>query len=171
MATETKPPTSVLASTEIGSGTIADIDEDPDSPDANWMVATGNNVDTDVRVDFDTPTDTLTVGADLQEFKSHVRQFDEGQSGTPQVRMELWEAGVLVRAGSDENVTTGGHTLSFTWNANELSAGSGADVECKIIGTKSGGAPGARNAVDYGAVEWNVDYTVGGASRRIVLSS
>lgn len=170
MALETKTPTSILASTDL-SGAVTDIDEDPDSADGNWMVASGNNVNTDVRVDFDTPTDTLTSGADLQEFKAHVRQFDEGQSGTPQVRMELWENGTLVRAGSDENVTTGGHTFTFTWNATELTDQSGLNVECKVVGTKSGGSPGARNTVDVGAVEWNLDYTPSGGppARRVFV--
>jgi hypothetical protein len=161
MASERQAPDAILAQTEL-TGVVGDIDEDPDSPDGNWLVATGNNVDTDVRTSFPTPTGNPTVGAGLQEFKAWVRQYDEGQSGTPDVRIELWENGGLVRAGSDENVTTSGHMVTFTWNANELGTADGSLVECKVVGTKSGGSPGNRNTVDVGAIEWNVDYSVGG---------
>jgi len=143
-------------------GSFADIDEDPDSPDANWMVATGNNVNISVRTSFPTPTGNPTVGADLQEFKAWVRQYDENQGGTPDCRLELWEDGVLVRAGSDTPVPDGGLLISFTWNANELGTADGSLVECNVVGTKSGGAPANRNTVDVGAVEWNVTYDAGG---------
>lgn len=160
MATERQPPDAVLEQTNLTGG-LADIDEDPDSPDTNWMVATGNNVNTDVRVSFATPTGSPTVGADLQEFKAFVRQFDEGQTGTPTARIELWENGVLVRAGTDADVPQGGLLLSFTWNANELGTPDGSLVEMKVVGTKAGGGPSARNTVDVGAVEWNVTYDAG----------
>ncbi len=150
----------MLASTALSNG-LTEIDDDPDSPDGNWMVASGNNANTDVRVSFGTPTGDPTAGTDLQEFKAHVRQFDEGQTGTPQVRIELWENGSLVRAGSNEDVSTSGHTFSLAWNANELATSDGSLVECFIAGTKSGGGPTKRNTVDVGAVEWNVVYTVG----------
>ena len=68
----------------------------------------------------------------------------------------------MVRAGSDENVTTSGHMVTFTWNASELGTADGSLVEMKVVGTKAGGSPSNRNSVDIGAVEWNVDYTVGG---------
>ena len=167
---ERQPPDAVLESNNLTGG-LADIDEDPDSPDGNWMVATGNNVNTDVRTSFATPTGNPTVGADLQEFKAYVRQYDENQTGTPDCRLELWEDGILVRAGSDTPVPDGGLLISFTWNANELGTADGSLVECKIVGTKSGGAPGARNTVDMGAVEWNVTYTGGATYRRRIIES
>lgn len=170
MATERQPPDAVLASTNLSNG-LTEIDEDPDSPDGNWMVASENNVNTDVRTSFATPTGSPTVGAGLQEFKAWVRQFDEGQSGTPEVRIELWENGGLVRAGSNENVTTSGHMVTFPWNANELGTADGSLVECKIVGTKSGGGPSARNTVDVGAVEWNVTYSVGAITYYETLSA
>ena len=66
----------------------------------------------------------------------------------------------MVRAGSDVSVTVAGQVISFTWNANELTGSApflGTNVECKVVGTKSGGSPGARNTVEAGAVEWNSD--------------
>ena len=147
-----------------------DVDDDPDSPDGNWTVATGNNVNTALRCSFGTPTGDPTVGAGLQEFRAQVRQYDGGQGGTPQARVELWESGALVRAGSDTNITSDtGQVLSFTWNANELATADGSAVEIKVVGTKSGGSPGNRNTVDVGAVEWNIDYTAGASPRRILI--
>lgn len=163
MATERQPPDAVLESNGLTGG-LADIDEDPDSPDENWMVATGNNVNTDVRTSFATPTGNPTVGAGLQEFKVWVEQYDENQDGTPDCRIELWENAGLIRAGSDTPVPDGGLLLSLTWNANEIGTADGSLVECKIVGTKTGGSPTTRNTVNMGAVEWNVTYSEAGAS-------
>ena len=147
---------------------VIDVDDDPDSPDGNWAVASGNNVNVQMSLTFPTPTGPPTVGADLQEFKCWVREFDQGQSGTPQARIELWENGVLVRAGSASDVTTTGEMRTFLWNANELGTADGSLVEVNFVGTKSGGSPGARNTVDLGACEWNVTYTAaGGRTRRM----
>lgn len=160
MATERQAPDAIASSTDL-SGAVTDIDDDPDSPDGLWLTATNNNVNTDVRVTFPTPTGDPTVGADLQEFRAYVRQFDTGQTGNPDARIELWENGTIVRAGSDTSVTGAGQVISFTWNANELGTADGSLVECKVVGTKSGGSPSARNSVEVGAIEWNVDYTAG----------
>lgn len=158
MATERQPPDALLASSGLVGG-LGDIDDDPDSPDANWMVATGNNVSIEVRTSFPTPTGNPTIGADLQEFKAQVRQYDGGQTGIPTARIELWEDGILIRAGPDVDVVSDiSQLISFFWNANEISVADGSLVECKIVGTKTGGAPAKRNTVDVGAVEWNVTY-------------
>lgn len=156
MSAETLIPDALLAQTNL-SGVVGDVDDDPDSPDGLWLIASGNNVSTDVRASFGTPTADPSVGADLQEFRALVRQFDEGQSGTPDARIELWESGALVRAGSDTAVPDGGIVLAFTWNANELATADGSLVELKVVGTKSGGSPGARNTVEVGAFEWNAE--------------
>ncbi len=161
MATERQSPDAIAAQAGFASCAVTDIDDDPDSPDGLWCVASGNNTNTDVRTTFPTPTGNPTVGADLQEFRVQVRQFDMGQTGTPTARIELWENGALVRAGSDVDVTGSGQVISLPWNANEIATADGSLVECKVVGTKSGGSPGARNTVDVGAVEWNVDYSVG----------
>lgn len=158
MSAETLIPDAILAQTEL-SGVVGDIDDDPDSPDGLWLIASGNNVNTDVRTSFGTPTGNPTVGVDAQEFRALCRQIDEDQTGQPDARIELWEDGSLVRAGDDETVPDGGVVVSFTWNANELGTADGSLVELKVVGTKSGGSPGARNAVEVGAVEWNAEVT------------
>lgn len=162
MATERQPPDALIGSTGFSSCTNSDLTSDPDAGDGNWCVASGNNVDTETHNSYATPTGSPTVGADLQEFKCEVRQFDGGQSGTPDARIELWENGSLVRAGTDTAVTVAdpsSQVIAFTWNANELGTADGSLVEIKVIGTRSGGSPTARNTVDVGGVEWNVDFT------------
>ena len=137
MTTERKSPDGTTFTLVELSGAYTDVDDDPDSPDGLWLIASGNNVNTSVLASFPTPTGNPTVGVGLQEFRVLVRQFDEGQSGTPTARIELWENGGLIRAGSDTPVTTGGVILSFTWNANELATADGSLVECKVVGTKA----------------------------------
>ena len=160
MATERQAPDAILAQTNL-TGVVGDIQDDPDVGDANWLTASGNNVNTDVRTSFATPTGSPTVGAGLQEFRAQVRQFDEGQGGTPTSRCELWENGSLVSAGSNTSVPDGGIVLSFPWDASELATADGSLVEVKVVGTKSGGSPGNRNTVEVGAVEWNVTFSAG----------
>lgn len=152
MTEERQSPDSILELTEL-TGVVENIQDDPDNPDGSWLVATGNNANTNVRTSFPTPTGNPTVGVDLQEFRALVKQYDEGQTGTPEARIELWENGGLIRAGSNIDVPQGGVVLSFTWNANELGTTDGSLVECKVVGIKVGGAPSKRNTVDVGAVE------------------
>lgn len=154
--TERQSPDAILVITSLSPNDVSYIQDDPDAPDSNWLVASSIKDNTDVSVSFPTPTGSPTVGADLQEFRALVRQFDEAQTAIPKARIELWENGLLVRAGSDTDVPQGGLVLSFTWNASELSTADGSLVECKVVGIK---ALGAKNAVDVGAVEWNVTYT------------
>ena len=163
MTSERLAPDAILVQTNL-TGTVADIDDDPDAPDANWLTASGNNANTDVRGSFPSPTGSPTVGADLQAFRVQVRQFDTGQTGTPTARIELWENGALVRAGPAVDVTGAGQVIAFTWNASEIATADGSLVECKVIGAKSGGPPGARNAVEIGAVEWNAEVSAVGSS-------
>lgn len=155
MATERQSPDALLDQTNL-TGTVSEIQDDPDSPDGNWLDAISNNANSICRTSFPTPTGNPTVGADLQEFRVLVRKF--GGTGTPTARVELYEDGVLIRAGSENNVT-GNLVISFTWNANEISNADGSLVECRLYGTKIGGAPTARASVEVGAVEWNVTYS------------
>ncbi len=166
MATEPRRPDALLTQTQL-SGAVTDIDDNPDAGDGNWLTASGNNINTVARVSFSTPSGVPIVGANLQEFRAQVRQFDTGQTGDPEARIELWENGSLVRAGSDVSITGAGQVISFTWNANELATADGSLAECTIVGTKTGGAPTKRNTVEVGAVEWNVDFTAVSDGNRI----
>ena len=152
-------PDTILSQTAL-TGAVTDIDDDPDSPDLNWLIADNNNVNTAVRVSFPTPADSPTVGASLQEFHVQVREFDAGQTGTPTARIELWENGLLVRAGSEISIDGTSQLLSFSWDASELGTANGSLIECNVVGTRAGGSPGVRNSIEVGAIEWNADLTV-----------
>jgi len=159
MATERQSPDVLIVQTNL-TGAVTDIDEDPDSPGADWLTYITNNVDTVTRVSFPTPTGNPTVGADLQEFKIWVRK--QNGTGTPTVAISLYENGVLVtELMAATNVTnSSGEIFSVTWNANLLGTADGSLVELYIYGDAVGGAPSARATVEIGAVEWNVTYDV-----------
>ena len=158
MSTETQRPTSELSDVGLVANNHLDHNHDPDS-DSTTVNATDNNVNTEWGANFDAPTGPLTIGAGLQEFRAGVEEFDSGQSGTPQARIELWESGALVRTGNyvDVRVFT---VLSFTWDADELLIGGGAPIQMKVRGSKTGGKPSKRNTIRTGGLEWNVNYTI-----------
>lgn len=157
MANERLAPDAIVDIVNLSPSTVGHLQDDPDSPDGNWLVASSNNVDTSVRVSFPSPTGNLTTGAGLQNFRILVRK--QGGTGTPTVVVELWEAGSLVASSSAVNVTSAtGQVVAVTWDASLLAAVSGVDVECRVAGTRSGGGPAARASVDVGAIEWNDDY-------------
>ena len=166
MATERLEPDVLVADSGwAGTPVVGDIQDDPDTktwPAADPLRANNNNTSTSIHTSFPSPTGDLTIGADLQEFRVLCRQFDTGQTGTPDIRLELWEFEAstwsLVRAGSDIPVTGTDQVVAFTFNANELTTISGANVGIKAFGIKASGGGGVRNSVDMGAAEWNVDY-------------
>ena len=159
MATERESPDGLLQQDNL-SGSLSDIQDDPDFPDGNWLTYITNNVDTVCRVSFPTPTGNPTGGADLQQFKIWVRR--KPGTGIPQVQMNLYENGIdkgIILALTNVNSATG-ELFSATWNANLLGTADGSLVECRIFGDAVGGAPAARCTVEIGAVEWNVTYTL-----------
>ena len=94
MATERQAPDEILELSNL-SGTVSEIQDDPDDPDSNWLDASSNNSDSVVRVSFPTTTGPPTVGSNLQEFRVLVRKY--GGTGTPQGRIELYENGAFVQ--------------------------------------------------------------------------
>jgi hypothetical protein len=153
---EREAPDAILTTDLTGS--VSDIQDDPDDPDGNWLTTTDNNSNHYARVSFPTPSAALLDGTDKQEFRALVRKY--GGTGTPDARIELWENGSLIRAGSDIPISTD-TVISFTWDSSELS-GDGSDVECYVYGTKSGGSPSSRASVEIGAIEWNAWIEVSG---------
>lgn len=162
MAAETLRPDAQLSCNNLVTCDVLEHDDDPDSV-STTIDATGNNVNTEYGINFPTPTGDPNVGADLQEFRAGVIEFDSGQAGTPKAKIELWENGSLVRAGTDTNVSVYA-VLAFTWNANELATADGSLVQMKVIGSKSGGSPSSRNTIRIGHMEWNADVAAGGTT-------
>ena len=92
----------IASERRIRARSVADIDDDPASPDGTWAIWDGNG-DSDLIVNFPTPTGNPTTGAGLQAFRVRIRR--DGGTGTNSVAwaMDLYENGLLVTA----NLTTG----------------------------------------------------------------
>jgi hypothetical protein len=143
--------------------------EDPDGPGTDWETATNKQTSHVGHFTFATPTQPLTTGGSFQEFRAVVRQAAQCGSVTPTARIELWQSGAPVDAGSDVGVTalnsctqgTDCQVLSFFWNEDQVA--SAANVEIKVFGTAASSG-GQKCAVDLGAVEWNADVTAVGAT-------
>jgi len=149
-------PSVLLDNTNL-SGGVTDIDEDPDSPDANWMEAVLDSNNTVCRVGFPTPSGNLDPATDAQEFRIWVRKSATG-GGTPDVAIVLYENGTAVSTlVSGVSITSeSGQLVSVLWDADLLADLSGVDVECLVQGNSAGGGPNERS-VDVGAVEWNAE--------------
>lgn len=159
MGTEQQSPDAILELANL-SGVVSSVQDDPDNPDGSWLLQVSNNADTVCRVSFPSPSGSPTGGVGLQEFRIWVRK-SPGQTGTPTVRTELCEDGVLLDTPTpDTGVNSDtGQLFSGVWDADLLSNPDGSSVECRIYGTKAGGPPSARATVEVGAVEWNVTYS------------
>lgn len=160
MATERLAPDAILTQTGL-SGTVAAIDDDPDSPDANWLVTSAQNQTNVLRVSFPSPTGALTAGADLQNFRAQLRKSSTNNGRTDDGwQLWLYENNTSIRQlNSGTGLPTSGTVVAGTWNASEVSGGT--NVECRIVLTpEAGGNPGNRGCGEVGAVEWNVTYSV-----------
>lgn len=147
-------PDAVLVQTNL-TGVLADIQDDPDSPDANWLTATDTSANTELGASYGLPDRPLKTGAGLQEFRVLVRKA--GGINDPTVSVELYEAGVFIAnvVASQALTSTTGVVLSGTWDASLLSNPDGSGVEVRVVGTAPGGANADRSTVEVGAVEWN----------------
>ena len=158
MTTTRLAPDTIAAQTNL-TGAVTDIDDDPLSPDGLWLAGGDDGTDTTLRVTFPSPATDLNTGAGLQTFQVWCRAFVD-DTGNPTVDIELWENGSQVSILSTGTTITSstGQLVSATWDATLLSAVSGANVELYVIGHRSGGSPGARRSVEFGAVDWIADH-------------
>jgi hypothetical protein len=86
MPTERQSPDALLVQTGL-VGAVTAIQDDPDSPDANWLTASPtNNNATVCSVSFPTPSGTLTAGAGLQEFRVWLRKTNHSTNPTAVVQ-------------------------------------------------------------------------------------
>lgn len=169
MAAERIAPDTLITQTNL-SGSITDIDDDPDSPDGNWLLEiAAPSVDTICLVGFASPVGTLTTGTGLQEFKAWVRRTVAIGANMPTVDLALYESGVLVRSISTGTTITSttGVLVTAVWDSSEL-AGDGSNAEFEIIGQRNSGPPARRKTIEIGAVEWNA--TVDDAATRRIFN-
>ena len=148
-ATESLAPTGQVTWTNL-DGSYLDIDDDPDSPDANWGDAVSDSSDVLAHVNFDTPTGNPTVGAGLQNFKIWVKRSTALSS--PTVKIDLYESGIFRSATSvtSSSVTSdAGELFTGTWNAGSLGTADGSVVEAYIYGTKAGASGSTSTGAEY----------------------
>lgn len=161
-------PDAILVQTNL-TGSLTDIQDDPDSPDANWLAATSNTSTATLRVSFPTPPANLVTGAGLQEFKVWVMRSLSSSSANPSATISLYEGGTLKTSGSATAVNSStGMLLTYSWDAASLSAVTGANVEMYITAPVAGSG-GSRTTIDVGAVEWN--YQIQGVSEAQVTAT
>lgn len=132
------------------TGTIADIDEDPDTPDTAWFTGTVNTSPF-AEIQFAEPVGTLISN---QEFRLLFRK--NGGSSTCTATVEVRNNGSVVATPvSGVSITsTTGQIVSFTVDAS-LFTSNGMNVSLYITTVGGGGSPGARSVVELGALEWN----------------
>lgn len=160
MANQRLSPDAILEQTAL-TGSVTDIDEDPDSPDAAWLTATLNST-TILRTSFPLPSGDLITGAGLQEFRVLMRKTATNTGRTDDTwDIDLYENGSKIAdLASGSNTPTGGVVRSATFNASLLGNINGSNVEVRIVCTpEAGGSPGSRGSIEFGAVEWNAEYT------------
>lgn len=153
-------PTSIEVSTNL-TGSVSDINDDPDDPDGNWLTATTAEVDVVLRVRFP-PAGALKEGASLQEFRVLARVDPDGDSVLAAVDyIKLLQNGteltdITGNLGLDSN--QGDTVFSARWDAALLTGTS--NVEMEIAGRIS--ASGFSTSMDIGAVRWNQALTFAG---------
>jgi hypothetical protein len=122
-------PDAILEEANL-SGAVGLIQDDPVSPDGNWLAATDPTVNTALRVSFGTPA--LGLG-NTQTVQALVRATSAGNS--PTVQLDIYEGGVLIQAGTPTVVTsTVGQLVSTSFALSLLADQSGANVEARLIG-------------------------------------
>lgn len=161
MTLERLAPDAILASTNL-SGSVTDIDDDPDSPDGLWLTAPGSNNNTNVRVSFPTPSGSLDTTTDIQTVRVLVRKTNHSQA--PFATLFLYENGSQVKTLQAQTgiTSTTGEIMSGTFSASEIT--NPANVEVYIDGVVGGGSPGNRASLEVGAIEWNAEVVAGGGS-------
>jgi hypothetical protein len=145
-------PNEILSINNL-TGSVTNIQDDPDSPDGNWITTLGQNSNVNIRIGFEDTEFRVTPNT-TQEFKFYVRKSASG-GNTVTYNVRLLENGTL-RATSETYTISATETRSFTWNSNLLTSSSfGQNVEFELV--QLTGGTGDRRHVEIGAVEWNAN--------------
>lgn len=150
-------------------GAYTNIDDDPDSPDGNWLTHDDATDNKTLLASFASPTGgNPTAGADLQEFRVLLRKVNsagtpDAGGGDPAYSIYLYEEGAEQSLlGSAGTITTTGEVVSRTWDASGLAGIDGSQVEIYVTVDKAGGGPNQRWG-EIGAIEWNATVSATGA--------
>ena len=146
MATERLAPSSIFGTLTNLSGTVAAVQDDPNSPDTSWLTAIDTTAGTRATLGFNAASGSLSG---LQQMQARVRRV--GGANNPTVRLEVSRLGVTLATGPEVTVTSSqGQIVALEWT--------GADpdqIRVAVVGTASGGSPSKRATVEVGSVEWN----------------
>ena len=140
-------------------GDIEYLQHDPESDDAydNWYEAVDNE-DTELEVAMDSPENELSGEQTL----GFLLRRTDNSGRTPDVTIELYQDGELIDTLAEglDITDTEGEVHYFNFDAADLNDLSGEDITLELTGDRTGGHPGDRNTIEYGAIEWEVN-TVG----------
>ncbi len=171
MALEDIIPDAITSITNMTGG-VGLIQDDPDADDGDYIIVTVDGNDDELRVSFDAPVGTITQGAGLQTFKILIKRGTIAGSGNaPDFDAYLYEGGDVTTLVTGQTIGTSavGEVFSYTWDAADLSDTSGADVEIRLFGNSSGGAPTAQRCMNVGAVRWIAEVD-GAVTRRVFIT-
>lgn len=163
MASETLAPDALITNT-YAAGTVTSIQDDPGTPDGNWLTLADDGNDAVAHMSFGTPSFTPSG---TQTFRIWIRKAFLTGGGNPTFTVELREnnttrstlaSGVTIA----DNAT--GVLYSYTWDASLLTgAPDGSQVELYFSATSNLGGPNARS-IEFGAAAWDVV----GLDRRVI---
>jgi len=130
-------PTGLVSSTNA-TGTYTDVDENYQAPDGNVITATVTTSAWDANLSFGSPAANPSTGAYRQQFWLRVKKSGGSDTGTPKIKAELYESGVLTLDLGTKYVVSESYVwIFFPWDATELVTATGANVELKLTVTPS----------------------------------
>jgi hypothetical protein len=143
------------------TGSVSDIQDDPDSPDSNYLLTNSSGAATCI-ADFPAPPFRMAAGA-TQEIRSLVRKNNSGGNSVGYT-VELRQGGTVV---ASANFTAGAATVvSVTANTSAFSQIQGTSVDVRIVQTSGAtGATNNRRYIEVGAIEWNAVHDASVTSR------
>lgn len=160
-------PTAILASTNLTGGALVGWVDNGFTPDVDAFIPNSlASQSYDFRLSFGAPTSDLQTGTDRQAFYIYAAMASSVTpawipSESPTMAVELWENGALVTTLATKAVCTAEYQwFIFRWDAADLSAVSGADVEIKVT-CAINGTPTPERRIAVSEVAWV--YETGGA--------
>lgn len=126
-------PDTIAGNANLSNVAVANIQDDPDSPDGSWLTATSATTSTALRVTFPTPSGP-PYGA--QNFRLLLRKTTGAT--TPTVDVQLYQNGSLNSLLLDNTAITNttGQVVQADWLASALTGTvNGSDVECRVEST------------------------------------
>lgn len=142
-----------LASTNVGSGDVSSLDDDPYSPNGSWVTPSDAAQPLDIRLAMRIPLGSVASGSRLQAvqvaYSNHALPAGPG----PSIRLELWQSGVWTGLFTQEDAFPSGETgswvLELKFDVDDLPDPMSSGLQVRVLTT-----PAAGIAVKVGAVRW-----------------